>query len=106
VFRALKAGIKDGLVTPKDAVNHWRTGGELPHTKIMRRATDPNLVSPPLDKKNIRMSMEIVSSCTIIQMKRMKSYVHTMWIDQVQIDAQCLADHHYLEPYKIIALTI
>jgi hypothetical protein len=27
-----------------------------------------------------------------------------MWIDQVQIDAQCSADHHYLEPYKIIAL--
>ena len=85
----------------------WITGERVgsSHTKIMRRATDPNLVSPPLDKKNIRMSMEIVSSCTTIQMKRMKSYVH-MWIDQVQIDAQCSADHHYLEPYKIIALTV
>ena len=54
VFSALKAGIKDGLVTPKDAVNHWRAGGELPHAEIMRRATDPNLVTPPLDEKNIK----------------------------------------------------
>jgi nucleolar protein 4 len=54
VFGALKAGIKDGLVTPKDAVNHWRAGGELPHAEIMRRATDPNLVTPPLDEKNIK----------------------------------------------------
>ena len=54
VFGALKSGIKDGLVTPKDAVNHWRAGGELPHAEIMRRATDPNLVTPPLDEKNIK----------------------------------------------------
>jgi len=54
VFDALKAGLKDGLVTPKDAVAHWRAGGELAHSEVMRRATDPTLVTPPVDDKNMK----------------------------------------------------
>lgn len=54
VFEALKEGLKGGLVTPKDAVAHWRAGGDLAHSEIMRRATDPNLVTPPVDDKNMK----------------------------------------------------
>ena len=54
VFGALKVGLKDGLVTPKDAVSHWRAGGDLAHSEVMRRATDPNLVTPPVDDKNMK----------------------------------------------------
>jgi nucleolar protein 4 len=60
VFGALKTGLKEGLVTPKDAVAHWRAGGELAHSEVMRRATDPNLVTPPLDEKNMRGSVTSV----------------------------------------------
>ena len=57
VFGALKRGLEEGLATPKDAVSHWRAGGELPHAEVMRRATDPDLVCPPLDEKNVREVM-------------------------------------------------
>ena len=57
VFGALKLGIEEGLVTPKDAVSHWRAGGELPHAEVMRRATDPKLVTPPIDEKNMKESV-------------------------------------------------
>jgi nucleolar protein 4 len=60
VFDALKRGLADGLVTPKDAVAHWRAGGELAHGEVMRRATDPNLVTPPLDEKNMKGSVPSV----------------------------------------------
>jgi len=54
VFGALKKGLEKQLATPQDAVAHWRAGGELPHAEVMRRATDQNLVVPPLDEKNVR----------------------------------------------------
>ena len=60
VFGALKEGLKEGLATPKDAVAHWRAGGELAHSEVMRRATDPSLVTPPLDEKNMRGSVASV----------------------------------------------
>ncbi len=60
VFEALKAGLKDGLVTPKDAVAHWRAGGDLAHSEVMRRATDPNLVTPPVDDKNMKQCVSSV----------------------------------------------
>ena len=53
----MKVGIKEGLVTPKDAVSHWRAGGELPHAEVMRRATDPKLVTPLIDEKNMKESV-------------------------------------------------
>jgi len=60
VFGALKKGLEEKLVSPKDAVAHWRAGGELPHSEVMKRATDPNLVIPPLDEKNVRESIPSV----------------------------------------------
>ncbi|KAL7532417.1 hypothetical protein ACHAXR_004620 [Thalassiosira sp. AJA248-18] len=60
VFGALKTGLELKLVGPKDAVSHWRAGGELPHSEIMRRATDPVLVIPPLDEKNMKESIPSV----------------------------------------------
>lgn len=60
VFEALKAGLKDGLATPKDAVAHWRAGGDLAHNEVMRRATDPNLVTPPVDDKNMKQCVSSV----------------------------------------------
>jgi len=60
VFDALKMGLADGLATPKDAVAHWRAGGELAHSEVMRRATDSTLVSPPVDEKNMKGSVPSV----------------------------------------------
>ena len=60
VFGALKKGLEEGLVTAQDAVAHWRAGGELPHAEVMRRATDPTLVVPPVDEKNIKESVASV----------------------------------------------
>jgi len=59
-FGALKTGMEQNLATPKDAVSHWRAGGELAHGEVMRRATDPNLVFPPLDEKNLKGSVASV----------------------------------------------
>lgn len=59
-FRALQSGLDQKLVTPKDAMAHWRAGGELAHSEVMRRATDPNLVVPPVDEKNVRLSIPSV----------------------------------------------
>ncbi|KAL9191460.1 hypothetical protein ACHAXT_001166 [Thalassiosira profunda] len=60
VFGALKTGLEHKLATPKDAVSHWRAGGELPHSEVMRRATDPTLVTPPIDEKNLKESVPSV----------------------------------------------
>lgn len=57
VFGALKAGLEEKLVTPKDAVAHWKASGEIPHSEVMKRATDPNLVTPPIDEKNMKGSV-------------------------------------------------
>jgi nucleolar protein 4 len=54
VFEALQTGLKGGLATPKDAVAHWRAGGDMAHSEVMRRATDANLVTPPVNDKNIK----------------------------------------------------
>eukprot|EP00804_Cyclotella_cryptica_P024696 CCRYP_001701-RA/>CCRYP_001701-RA protein AED:0.00 eAED:0.00 QI:188/-1/1/1/-1/1/1/643/752 len=60
VTQALKTGLDQKLVTPNDAVAHWRAGGELAHSEIMRRATDPKLVTPPFDEKNTKESIPSV----------------------------------------------
>lgn len=60
VFGALTTGLEQGLYNPKDAVAHWRAGGELPHSEVMKRATDPDLVTPALDEKNVRESIPSV----------------------------------------------
>ncbi len=59
-FRALQAGLEQKLVTPKDAVAHWRARGDLAHSEVMRRATDMNLVVPPVDEKNVKLSIPSV----------------------------------------------
>jgi hypothetical protein len=52
--------LEQKLVTPKDAVAHWRAGGDIAYSEVMRRATDPNLVVPPVDEKNVRLSIPSV----------------------------------------------
>ena len=59
-FRALQAGLEQKLVTPKDVVAHWRAGGDLAQSEVMRRATDMNIVLPPVDKKNVKLSIPSV----------------------------------------------
>jgi RNA recognition motif-containing protein len=59
-FRALQTGLEQKLVTPKDAVAHWRAKGDLAHSEVMRRATDMNLVVPPVDEKNVKLSIPSV----------------------------------------------
>eukprot|EP00986_Skeletonema_menzelii_P008269 scaffold3437_cov145-Skeletonema_menzelii.AAC.1 len=59
-FRALQTGLEQKLVTPKDAVAHWRAKGDLAHSEVMRRATDMNLVVPPVDEKNMKLSIPSV----------------------------------------------
>ncbi|KAL7518633.1 hypothetical protein ACHAWX_003441 [Stephanocyclus meneghinianus] len=60
VTQALKTGLDQKLVTPNDAVAHWRAGGDLSHSEIMRRATDPKLVTPVFDEKNTKESIPSV----------------------------------------------
>ncbi|KAL7447132.1 hypothetical protein ACHAXM_010569 [Skeletonema potamos] len=59
-FRALQAGLEQKLVTPKDAVAHWRAKGDLAHSEVMRRATDMSLVVPPVDERNVKLSIPSV----------------------------------------------
>eukprot|EP00577_Skeletonema_sp_RCC1716_P000244 CAMPEP_0113417860 /NCGR_PEP_ID=MMETSP0013_2-20120614/25883_1 /TAXON_ID=2843 ORGANISM="Skeletonema costatum, Strain 1716" /NCGR_SAMPLE_ID=MMETSP0013_2 /ASSEMBLY_ACC=CAM_ASM_000158 /LENGTH=869 /DNA_ID=CAMNT_0000305027 /DNA_START=108 /DNA_END=2717 /DNA_ORIENTATION=+ /assembly_acc=CAM_ASM_000158 len=59
-FRALQTGLEQKLVTPKDAVAHWRAKGDLAHSEVMRQATDMNLVVPPVDEKNVKLSIPSV----------------------------------------------
>ena len=59
-FRALQTGLEQKLVTPKDAVAHWRAAGDLAHSEVMRRATDINLAVPPVDEKNVKLSIPSV----------------------------------------------
>lgn len=60
VTGALKTGLEQKLFTPNDAVAHWRAGGELAHSEVMKRATDPTLVTPPFDEKNTKESIPSV----------------------------------------------
>jgi len=60
VIGALKKALEHKLVTPNDAVAHWRAGGELSHSEVMRRATDPKLVTPVFNEKNTKESIPSV----------------------------------------------
>ncbi|KAL7468660.1 hypothetical protein ACHAXS_008896 [Conticribra weissflogii] len=60
VVGALKKGLEQKLVTPNDAVAHWRAGGELSHSEVLRRATDPKQVTPVFDEKNTKESIPSV----------------------------------------------
>jgi nucleolar protein 4 len=60
VTGALKTGLDKKLVTRNDAVAHWRAGGELAHSEVMKRATDPTLVTPVFDEKNTKESIPSV----------------------------------------------
>eukprot|EP01082_Thalassiosira_pseudonana_P011970 g9899.t1 g9899 contig4:826664-829597(-) len=60
VTQALQTGLEQKLVMPNDAVAHWRAGGELAHSEVMRRATDASLVTPPYDEKNTKESIPSV----------------------------------------------
>ena len=59
-FRALQTGLEQKLVTPQDALAHWRAKGDLAHSEVMRRATDMNLVVPLVDEKNVKLSIPSV----------------------------------------------